>query len=169
MVQVHLDLSEAWEHLVGVCLRLEPRLARMQRRRVAAVPKHDCRTGLRDQLFQTARDRRVVVDAEVVGDPFFLYLAFTTPHADNEQAADYLRTTVGRSNPAMTWVVVRPDSLRNEDDVTDYSIHTSPTRSAIFNPGSTSRINVAHFMLGLITNDHLWDNWEGQMPVIYNQ
>ena len=30
MVQVHLDLSEAREHLVGVCLRLEPRLARMQ-------------------------------------------------------------------------------------------------------------------------------------------
>jgi putative NADH-flavin reductase len=91
------------------------------------------------------------------------------PHADNEQAADYLRTTVGRSNPAMTWVVVRPDSLRDEDDVTDYSIYTSPTRSAIFNPGSTSRINVAHFMVELITNDHLWDNWEGQMPVIYNQ
>jgi hypothetical protein len=69
----------------------------------------------------------------------------------------------------MTWVVVRPDSLRDEDDVTGYSIHTSPTRSAIFDPGSTSRINVAHFMADLITNDQLWDNWEGQMPVIYNR
>jgi nucleoside-diphosphate-sugar epimerase len=91
------------------------------------------------------------------------------PHADNEQAADHLRTTVGRSNPAMTWVVVRPDSLIDEDKVTDYSIHTSPTRSAIFDPGSTSRINVAHFMADLIMNDYLWHEWEGQMPVIYNK
>jgi len=91
------------------------------------------------------------------------------PHADNEQAADYLRTSVGHSNSKMTWVVVRPDSLRDADNVTDYSIHPSPTRSAIFDPGSTSRINVARFMADLVTNDHLWRQWEGQMPVIYNE
>jgi uncharacterized protein YbjT (DUF2867 family) len=90
------------------------------------------------------------------------------PHADNEQAADYLRTTVGQSNSAMTWVVVRPDSLKDEDKVTDYSVHPSPTRSAIFDPGSTSRINVADFMADLVTNDQLWRHWQGQMPVIYN-
>lgn len=91
------------------------------------------------------------------------------PHADNEQAADYLRTSVGQSNSRITWVVVRPDSLRDEDNVTDYSVHPSPIRSAIFDPGSTSRINVAHFMADLVTNDHLWRKWEGQMPVIYNE
>lgn len=35
--------------------------------------------------------------------------------------------------------------------------------------GETSRINVAHFMADLITDDGLWSRWKGQMPVIYNQ
>jgi NAD(P)-dependent dehydrogenase (short-subunit alcohol dehydrogenase family) len=54
------------------------------------------------------------------------------PQADNEQAADFLRT-------------------------------------GIFDPGQTSRINVGHFMADLITEDALWQQWKGQMPVIYNQ
>jgi hypothetical protein len=29
--------------------------------------------------------------------------------------------------------------------------------------GSTSRINVAHFMARLITDDDLWTRWQGQM------
>jgi len=91
------------------------------------------------------------------------------PHADNERAADYLRTQIGQDDRRIQWVVVRPDTLRNEDQVTAYDIHPSPIRSAIFNPGSTSRINVAHFMADLITNDEIWDQWKGQMPVIYNQ
>ena len=76
---------------------------------------------------------------------------------------------MGQSNSRITWVVVRPDSLREEDNVTDYSIHPSPIRSAIFDPGSTSRTNVAHFMADLVTDDHLWRQWEEQMPVIYNE
>lgn len=91
------------------------------------------------------------------------------PHADNEQAADDLRQNVGRENANLRWVVVRPDSLRDADAVTDYAVHRSPTRSAIFDPGSTSRINVAHFMADLITDDDIWHRWEGQMPVIYDR
>ena len=68
------------------------------------------------------------------------------PHPDNEQAADYLRVQIGQNDPAIEWAVVRPDSLTNEEEVTAYEIHPSPTRSAIFDPGKTSRINVAHFM-----------------------
>jgi nucleoside-diphosphate-sugar epimerase len=90
------------------------------------------------------------------------------PHADNEQAAEYLRENPGRTNTTLEWVVVRPDSLTDEATVTDYSIHPSPTRSAIFDPGATSRINVAHLMADLITDDRLWHQWEGQMPVVYN-
>ncbi len=90
------------------------------------------------------------------------------PQADNEQAADYLRTQIGQNNPVIEWAVVRPDTLTNEQEVTEYAIHPSPTRSPIFNPGQTSRINVAHFMADLITNDDLWSRWKGQMPVIYN-
>lgn len=90
------------------------------------------------------------------------------PHVDNEQAADYLRTKIGQNDNAIEWVAVRPDGLIDEDKVTEYEIHPSPTRSAIFNAGKISRINVAHFMADLITDDDLWKKWRGQMPVIYN-
>lgn len=91
------------------------------------------------------------------------------PHADNEQAADFLRVKVGRHDSAVQWVAVRPDALINETSVSEYEVHQSPTRSAIFNPGKTSRINVAHFMADLITSDELWQQWQGRMPVIYNK
>ena len=90
------------------------------------------------------------------------------PHVDNEQAADYLRIEIGQNHTFVEWVAVRPDGLINEDVVTDYEIHPSPTRSAIFNAGKVSRINVAHFMANLITDDNLWAQWKGQMPVIYS-
>ena len=88
---------------------------------------------------------------------------------DNEKAADYLRTQIGQDDGTIEWSAVRPDSLIDRDEVTEYEVHPSPTRSAILNPGSTSRINVAHFMARLITEDEPWDKWKGQMPVIYNK
>jgi len=90
------------------------------------------------------------------------------PHPDNEKAANYLRVNIGQNNPYIEWVPVRPDNLINEELVSEYSLHISPTRSAIFNPGKTSRINVGHFMARLIANGDLWTKWKGQMPVIYN-
>lgn len=91
------------------------------------------------------------------------------PHMDNEKAADYLRTSYSSSHDVIEWAVVRPDTLVNEDGVTEYDIHPSPTRSAIFNAGKTSRNNVAHFMAELITDDDTWSKWKGRMPVIYNK
>lgn len=91
------------------------------------------------------------------------------PHIDNEQAADYLRAKIGQNNQLIEWAAVRPDNLINEEEVTDYEIHPSPIRSAIFDAGKTSRINVGHFMANLISDDDLWDKWKGQMPVIYNK
>lgn len=90
------------------------------------------------------------------------------PQVDNEAAADYLRVVVGQNNANIEWVVVRPDNLINQGSVSEYSLHTSPIRSAIFNPGKTSRINVGHFMASLTQDNTLWNNWKGQMPVIYN-
>ena len=90
-------------------------------------------------------------------------------YSDNEQAADYLRTQIGQNNPGIEWSVVRPDGLIDEQSVTEYTVHPSPTRSAIFDAGKTSRINVGHFMATLITDDNLWNTWQGQMPVIYNE
>ncbi|MDO6472790.1 NAD(P)-dependent oxidoreductase [Maribacter sp. 1_MG-2023] len=90
------------------------------------------------------------------------------PHVDNEKAADYLRAQIGQNNSAIEWVAVRPDELINEDQVSEYEIFTSPTRSAIFNAGKVSRINVAHFMASLINDTNLWSKWKEQMPVIYS-
>lgn len=91
------------------------------------------------------------------------------PHVDNEKAADYLRIQIGQNNQFIEWVAVRPDGLINEEKVTSYSIHTSPTKSAIFNAGKVSRINVGHFMSCLISDNELWMKWKGQMPVIYSE
>lgn len=99
----------------------------------------------------------------------WLLRALLPPHLDNERAADYLRTKIGQNNENIEWVTVRPDNLIDEGEVTEYEVHASPTRSAIFDAGVTSRINVAHFMAVLITDDVIWGKWKGQMPVIYNK
>jgi len=91
------------------------------------------------------------------------------PHPDNEKAADLLRVDIGQKNKLIEWVAVRPDTLIDHGKVTEYELCASPTRSALFNPGKTSRINVGHFMTKLIVENDLWHKWKGQMPVIYNQ
>ena len=89
------------------------------------------------------------------------------PHSDNEKAANYLRTMIGQNHSYIEWAAIRPDDLIEDDEVTPYSIHSSPIRS-IFNAGKTSRINVAHFIVQLITDTGTWSKWKGRMPVIYN-
>ena len=91
------------------------------------------------------------------------------PHVDNEKAADYLRTEVGQNDGVIEWVAVRPDNLIDEGEVSEYEVHSSPIRSAIFDAGTTSRINVGSFMADLITDHDTWNKWKGQMPVIYNK
>jgi NAD(P)-dependent dehydrogenase (short-subunit alcohol dehydrogenase family) len=91
------------------------------------------------------------------------------PHVDNEKAADFLRTEIGANDSTLEWSVVRPDGLIDESEATEYEVHPSPTRSAIFNSGTTSRINVGHFMAELIIESGTWSKWKGQMPVIYNR
>ncbi|WP_016957549.1 NAD(P)-dependent oxidoreductase [Catenovulum agarivorans] len=91
------------------------------------------------------------------------------PHADNEAAADYLQTNYPQQQNVIEWVAVRPDTLINEISDSAYDIYPAPIRNVIFNAGTTSRINVAHFMLSLINQAELWDRWKMQMPVIYNR
>ncbi len=91
------------------------------------------------------------------------------PHADNEEAANYLRIEIGQNDKTIEWVAVRPDGLVDLDAVTEYELHPSPTRSTIFDAGKTSRINVGHFMADLITDPKIWLDWKGRMPVIYNK
>lgn len=91
------------------------------------------------------------------------------PQSDNEKAADFLRVNIGQKNKLIDWIAVRPDTLINEDNVTEYRLYASPIRSALSNPGKTSRINVGNFMSTLIVENDVWNKWKGQMPVIYNK
>lgn len=122
-------------------------------------------------LMNTAGNRNRDLNERIsIGERIVIQLLrfLLPPHPDNEGAADHLRTKVDQDSTRIEWVVVRPDNLIDEEDVAPYSAHASPTRSALFNPGKTSRINVGHFMAKLITDDSAWNQWKGQMPVIYN-
>lgn len=90
------------------------------------------------------------------------------PHVDNEEAADYLRTVIGKNHDYVEWVAVRPDNLIDEEEVSEYTINPSPVRGVIFDSGKTSRINVANFMARLSYDLGLFEQWKGQMPVINN-
>lgn len=90
------------------------------------------------------------------------------PQRDNELSLGYLIDTVGISNKHIEWIAVRPDTLINEVEVSEYIIHPSPIRSPIFDAGKTSRINVADFMVSLLKDEELWGKWKYKTPVIYN-
>jgi len=119
-------------------------------------------TGCRDRA---AGERTSLAQRAVVG----AIRALVPPHADNEAAMAYLQREVGTESRAIEWAIVRPDGLTNEDAVTPYSVYPSPTRSAIFNAGKTSRVNAADLMARLICEDQTWAEWVGRAPVIYNR
>jgi putative NADH-flavin reductase len=142
------------------------------RRLCTAIQANQPQTPVRFVLMNTVGNTNRDLDEQLsTGDKIVtgLLRLVLPPQADNEQAADYLRTVIGQNDSAVEWVAVRPDSLLNEDTVTEYTVHPSPTRSPIFDSGQTSRINVGHFMAELITDDVTWNKWKGQMPVIYNK
>lgn len=141
------------------------------RRLCNAIEQNDPGKGVKYVLMNTAGNQNRDLDEPasfanrmVVG----LIRFAVPPHADNEQASDVLRQEIGKNNSSVRWVVVRPDSLVNESEVSPYELYPTPIRDPIFNAGTTSRINVAHFMAQLITDGELWGKWVGQMPVMYN-
>lgn len=142
------------------------------RRLTVALRAHGREQPARFVLMNTTGNRNRDID-EPVGLGHRLVIGLlrlaVPPHADNERAADFLRKEIGQCDSALEWCVVRPDSLVNEAEVTEYEVYPSPIRSAIFDAGKTSRSNVAHFMAGLMTDDESWRRWQGQMPVIYNK
>lgn len=90
------------------------------------------------------------------------------PHVDNEEAADFLRTEIGKKSKYIEWVAVRPDNLIDEEEVSNYELNPSPVRGVLFDSGQTSRINVANFIARLSIDVGLFEQWKGQMPVINN-
>lgn len=99
---------------------------------------------------------------------FLVLKILLPPHKDNMLAADQLVYKLG-SKSNINWVAIRPDSLFDEQMESAYELHHHKNRSPIFNPGRTSRINVSHFMVELLTNDRLWQEWKYNTPVIYNK
>jgi putative NADH-flavin reductase len=91
------------------------------------------------------------------------------PQKDNEQAVKYVKNFIGKNVQDIEWVVVRPDTLANEEAVTNYTVHNSPLKSPVFNSGKTSRINVGNFMMSLLCDHEKWEIWRYRMPVIYNE
>lgn len=142
------------------------------RRLCRAVRRHRPDRPVRFALMNTAGNRNRDLDEPL---PFLhrllerLLRGLLPPHADNVAAAEFLRTRIGRRDEYIEWVAVRPDALRDETAVSAYDVYPSPTRSALLDAGATSRINVAHFMARLLTEEALWNRWKGQMPVIYNR
>jgi nucleoside-diphosphate-sugar epimerase len=131
-------------------------------------PQQPVRFVLMNTVGNSNRDldeKRTLSEKCVMG----LVRTFIPPQPDNEEAADFLRVDIGQKNAAITWVAVRPDSLIDDAATSDYDVYPSPTRSGVFNPGKTSRINVGNFMASLIVDGQLWELWRGQMPVIYNR
>lgn len=142
------------------------------RRLCQAAKANQPKTPIRFVLMNTTGNRNPNADQPLTfGEKVVLGLIRTLvpPQSDNEAAAEFLRTEIGQNDPLVEWAAVRPDGLIDQDVVTEYSLHPSPIRSAVFNAGQTSRINVAHFMAELIDNDAVWAEWKGQMPVIYNE
>ena len=118
----------------------------------------------------TAYTNRKIGETNTVGENivFSLLKVLLPPHKDNMLAADHLVHKLN-TKANIDWVAVRPDSLFNEENVSNYEILNKKIRSAIFNPGKTSRINVSHFIAELVTNEKLWDEWKNKTPVIYNK
>ncbi len=112
-----------------------------------------------------AQEKRTTPERIVIAIMRFLL----PPQKDNEQAVKYMKSFIGKNDPDIEWAIVRPDTLANEEEVTNYTVHNSPLRSPVFNSGRTSRINVGNFMMSLLCDDEQWGKWRFRMPVIYNE
>ncbi|MCO7222704.1 NAD(P)-dependent oxidoreductase [Pleionea sp. CnH1-48] len=141
------------------------------RRLCLAIEKAQPRSRVKFVLMNTTGNQNTQAGEKVsLGESVVMSLIrlLLPPHIDNEKAAAFLQSNIGSTHKFIEWVIVRPDSLIDESKASEYSLFSSPIRSAIFNAGKTSRVNVAHFMSRLILNDELWKQWRLQMPVIYN-
>ena len=162
-----LGHNMSWKGIYGHPRRL---VTEATRRLCEAVKANDPDDAFRFVLMNTTGNRNRDLNEPIsLAQRFVIFLLriLLPPHVDNEQAAEYLRTQIGQQHPSVQWAAVRPDGLVDEDEVTRYTIHPSPTRSALFDAGTVSRINVAHFMATLLTKRGCWEEWRGRMPVVY--
>jgi hypothetical protein len=113
---------------------------------------------------------------------FWLLRYLLPPHADNEDAAAYLQHHLPSSSLSQSqqpqqsnhnnvqWVIVRPTDLVNESTITEYVLFDQPPPGGVLfgQPHAVSRINVANFMVRLITDENLFTQYKFTLPVIHN-
>jgi hypothetical protein len=136
-----------------------------------AIQKNSPEKPIKFVLMNTTANRNRDLNEPIsIGEKLLMGLIrlLVPPQSDNEKAANFLSVNIGQNDKFIEWVAVRPDTLINEDIVTEYRLYDSPTRSALFNPGKASRINVGNLMARLVVEDDLWNKWKGKMPVLYN-
>jgi nucleoside-diphosphate-sugar epimerase len=92
--------------------------------------------------------------------------ALVPPHRDNEAAAKYIFADVG-TGKTFEWTVVRPTDLVDADTTSKYVTYAKPI-GGLFGDNTVSRINVAQFMVDLLTSNDLWKTWVYKMPVLHN-
>ena len=68
--------------------------------------------------------------------------------ADNEKTAEYLSNVIGKNDPNIEWIIVRPDDLI-DGEKSAYKVFSKPY-GTLFSAGETTRANVADFMSCLI-------------------
>jgi NAD(P)H-binding len=107
-------------------------------------------------------------DKRLLGERTVLSLlrCLVPPHSDNEEAAAYLYRTVGTTT-GVEWSVVRPTDLIN-GDVSAYQLYDKPPGS-LFGGGVVTRANVATFMVELILDPNIWNEYKHKMPIIHNK
>jgi len=89
------------------------------------------------------------------------------PHADNEEAAEYLAKKVGVGGAAtLEWTVVRPTDL-TDGQATEYALFDKP-QGSLFGSGAACRANVAKCMVDMILNEDKWEEYKFKMPVLHN-
>lgn len=134
-------------------------------RLTSLAPEHNIRfvlMGSNGVANKTKHERFPWADQMVVN----LLRQVLPPHRDNEMAAEFLQTSLHRKN--IEWSIVRPDNLQDAPTVTEWEAFEERQRGVIFKAGFTSRVNVANFMLQLVTDSQTWQTWAGKWPVVYN-
>jgi hypothetical protein len=101
----------------------------------------------------------------------WLLEVFLPAHMDNVKTSRYLYEKAAvESCHAVEFCVVRPEILVDGDDrgpQPDRSVHAT-RQNGIFKAGTTTRASVGHFIADLVTENHVWEQWRGGFPQIFN-
>ena len=95
--------------------------------------------------------------------PSFFFLSYNLHYCILTRVINF----TGKENDVIEWCSVRPDTLIN-GEISEYVITESPT-TKITNGTDTTRANVGNFIVRLIENNDLWNEWKFKMPCIKNK